>query len=172
MVLHLSFGFIYGQFHRLIPTLTTVAYIARGAQKNVNINRYRARVNGIHLHYAIAGEGEPVLLWHGFPGTSNSWRKVVPLLARDHTVIVPDMRGFGDSDKPESGYDADSLVGDFREICRLIVSWMIGQSSLERIQTFAARRSKMFEDDSYQEFETVLLSQRRGTGDRGRGPDF
>jgi pimeloyl-ACP methyl ester carboxylesterase len=93
-----------------------VAYISRGARKNVNINRYREKVNGIYLHYAIAGEGDPVLLWHGFPGTSHSWRKVVPLLARNHTVIVPDMRGFGDSDKPESGYDAHSLVGDFREL--------------------------------------------------------
>jgi pimeloyl-ACP methyl ester carboxylesterase len=49
------------------------------------------QVNGIQLNYAIAGQGDPVLLWHGFPGTSQSWRKVLPLLAQTHTVIVPDM---------------------------------------------------------------------------------
>jgi pimeloyl-ACP methyl ester carboxylesterase len=77
-----------------------------------------ARVNGVNLNYAVAGQGDPVLLWHGFPGTSQSWHKVVPLLARTHTVIVPDMRGFGDSDKPARGYDAHTLVGDFRELLR------------------------------------------------------
>jgi pimeloyl-ACP methyl ester carboxylesterase len=78
------------------------------------------QVNGIQLNYAIAGQGDPVLLWHGFPGTSQSWRKVLPLLAQTHTVIVPDMRGFGDSDKPASGYDAHTLVADYRALLRVL----------------------------------------------------
>lgn len=80
--------------------------------------RETTRVNGIRLHYTIAGQGDPVLLWHGFPGTSQSWHKVLPLLAQNHTVIVPDMRGFGDSDKPAAGYDAHTLVADFRALLR------------------------------------------------------
>jgi len=80
--------------------------------------RETTRVNGVRLHYTVAGQGDPVLLWHGFPGTSQSWHKVLPLLARTHTVIVPDMRGFGDSDKPAHGYDARTLAADFRALLR------------------------------------------------------
>ena len=65
-----------------------------------------AQLNGIRLRYRVFGSGEPVLLIHGFLCTSDVWRKVMPLLAQTHTVIAPDMRGYGDSDKPEQDYDA------------------------------------------------------------------
>ncbi|MBE1878069.1 alpha/beta fold hydrolase [Myceligenerans pegani] len=54
----------------------------------------------VALHVGVGGEGSPVVLLHGFPQTHLMWRRVVPDLARDHTVIVPDLRGYGDSDKP------------------------------------------------------------------------
>lgn len=73
-------------------------------------------VNGIRMHYAIAGQGDPVLLLHGFPGSSSTWRKVFPLLEKNHTVIAPDLRGFGDSSKPADGYDAHTIVTDFRAL--------------------------------------------------------
>ena len=76
--------------------------------------------NGITLHCVTTGSGSPVLLWHGFLGTWYSWRKLIPLLASEHTVVVPDMRGYGDSDKPESGYDGLSLVADFRALVRYL----------------------------------------------------
>lgn len=72
--------------------------------------------NGINLHYIIAGEGTLVLLWHGFLETWYCWRKVIPALAERYTVIAPDMRGYGDSDKPEQGYDAQTLAADFRQL--------------------------------------------------------
>ena len=77
--------------------------------------------NGVRLHCRIGGDpaGPPVLLWHGFLGTSHTWRKVAPLLAaRGCAVLVPDMRGYGDSDKPAGpeGYDGLGLVGDFRAL--------------------------------------------------------
>lgn len=83
------------------------------------------RVNGIDLHYAVGGnpEGTPVLLWHGFLGTGYTWRRVATTLAaRGLHVLVPDMRGFGDSDKPEGtdGYDARTLAQDFRALVRQI----------------------------------------------------
>jgi pimeloyl-ACP methyl ester carboxylesterase len=74
-------------------------------------------VNGIRLHVRMAGEGQPVLLMHGWLGTSYSWRHVAPpLVAAGYTVICPDMRGNGDSDKPMNGYDGLSLVEDMRQM--------------------------------------------------------
>lgn len=82
-----------------------------------------ATVDGVRLHYWLGGEpeGQPIILWHGFLSTSYAWREVAPALANaGHSVLVPDMQGYGDSDKPEgtNGYDARSLA----EECRALVS--------------------------------------------------
>src|SRR6201991_1882037 len=55
---------------------------------------------GISLNAAVAGSGSPVVLLHGFPQTHLMWRHVAAALAADHTMICPDLRGYGDSDKP------------------------------------------------------------------------
>ncbi|GAA2147569.1 alpha/beta fold hydrolase [Glycomyces algeriensis] len=61
---------------------------------------------GVSLDAAVGGEGSPVVLLHGFPQTHLMWRHVAADLAADHTVIVPDLRGYGASDKPaEDGPD-------------------------------------------------------------------
>ncbi|RKR86832.1 pimeloyl-ACP methyl ester carboxylesterase [Micromonospora pisi] len=54
----------------------------------------------VALNVAVAGSGRPIVLLHGFPQTHLMWRHVAADLAADHTVIVPDLRGYGDSDKP------------------------------------------------------------------------
>ncbi|GIF05496.1 alpha/beta fold hydrolase [Actinoplanes siamensis] len=65
--------------------------------------------DGVHLTTAVAGSGSPVVLLHGFPQTHLMWRHVVADLAADHTVICPDLRGYGASDKPaEDGPDTYS----------------------------------------------------------------
>ncbi len=56
--------------------------------------------DGTTIHAAVGGSGDPVLLLHGYPQTHLMWRHVAPALARDHTVVVPDLRGYGASDKP------------------------------------------------------------------------
>lgn len=56
--------------------------------------------DGVSLHTAVGGSGPPVVLLHGFPQTHLMWRHVAADLAADHTVICPDLRGYGDSDKP------------------------------------------------------------------------
>ena len=62
-----------------------------------------AALPDLSINYAIAGEGPAVLLLHGHPQTHVAWRKVAPLLvAAGYRVIAPDLRGYGDSDKPES----------------------------------------------------------------------
>jgi pimeloyl-ACP methyl ester carboxylesterase len=84
-----------------------------------------ATVDGVRLHYWIGGDpkGQPVLLWHGFLSTGHAWRKVAPALANAGlAVIVPDMRGFGDSDKPPGteGYNARALAEEARALVRQI----------------------------------------------------
>ncbi|MFF4357310.1 alpha/beta fold hydrolase [Streptomyces sp. NPDC001604] len=56
--------------------------------------------DGVALHTAVGGSGSPVVLLHGFPQTHLMWRHVAADLAADHTVICPDLRGYGASDKP------------------------------------------------------------------------
>lgn len=58
------------------------------------------RVDGVRIHCAVGGDGPPLLLLHGYPQTHLIWHRVAPLLAGDHTVVLADLRGYGDSDKP------------------------------------------------------------------------
>lgn len=55
------------------------------------------------IRTAVGGSGRPLLLLHGHPQTHLTWHKVAPALAREFTVIAPDLRGYGDSSKPEGG---------------------------------------------------------------------
>ena len=70
-----------------------------------SFSRRTVDADGVRIHVRTAGDGPPVLLLHGYPQTHTIWHKVGPLLARDHTVVLTDLRGYGDSDKPPS--DAD-----------------------------------------------------------------
>lgn len=78
----------------------------------------RARVNGIRMHYVMAGQGEPLLLIHGTPKTHYYWYKLIPLLTEKFTVIAPDLRGFGYTDRPpvEEGYDSQTNAQDLIEL--------------------------------------------------------
>ena len=70
------------------------------------------QVSGLRMHYVEAGEGEPLVLLHGFPETSYAWRKVMPHLASHFRVIAPDLRGCGDTDRPATGYDKRTVAAD------------------------------------------------------------
>jgi pimeloyl-ACP methyl ester carboxylesterase len=63
-----------------------------------------ADVNGVKLHYLVAGKGDPVVLLHGFAQTSHMWQPLIAKLSDKHTVIAPDLRGFGQSSTPAGGY--------------------------------------------------------------------
>lgn len=71
-----------------------------------------AEVNGIKLHYLSAGQGDPVLLLHGYAQNSHMWRPLILELAKTNLVIAPDLRGFGASDKPEAGYTKKTMAQD------------------------------------------------------------
>jgi pimeloyl-ACP methyl ester carboxylesterase len=60
----------------------------------------------------IAGDGYPVVLLHGWPQSCYAWRKIIPSLAERFTVIAPDLRGLGNSDRPMAGYDKRTLASD------------------------------------------------------------
>ncbi|MEU5894645.1 MULTISPECIES: alpha/beta hydrolase [Streptomyces] len=75
--------------------------------------------DGVRLHVAVGGSGSPVVLLHGFPQTHLMWRHVAADLAAEHTVICPDLRGYGASDKPA---DADGATYSKRTMAADVVA--------------------------------------------------
>lgn len=82
----------------------------------------RIAVDETALHARVGGQGEPVVLLHGYPQTHVCWHKVAPLLAARFTVVCPDLRGYGDSGHPPAG--ADSAGYSKRAMARDVVQAM------------------------------------------------
>jgi NADP-dependent 3-hydroxy acid dehydrogenase YdfG/pimeloyl-ACP methyl ester carboxylesterase len=86
--------------------------------------RERVRANGVELSVVHGGAGDPVLLLHGYPQMHLLWHKVAPRLAERYHVVAPDLRGYGDSEKPEAGADEHAvyckrtMAGDLVELMR------------------------------------------------------
>jgi len=81
----------------------------------------KIRTSGATINLVTAGKGPPVLLLHGYPETHVMWHKVAPALARDYTVVCPDLRGYGDSSKPKglpdhSNYSKRAMALDMAEV--------------------------------------------------------
>lgn len=81
---------------------------------------------GLRMHMAEAGDGEPMLLLHGWPQHWYMWRHLIPELAGRYRVICPDLRGFGWTDAPPSGYEKAQLAAD--------VEALLGALDLERVR--------------------------------------
>jgi pimeloyl-ACP methyl ester carboxylesterase len=94
-------------------TLTPV-----GAAEAGKVESRDATVNGVDIHYLVAGEGPPVILLHGYAQTSHMWLPLIPELAKTHLVIAPDLRGFGDSGKPECCYDKKAMAQDIHALAQ------------------------------------------------------
>ena len=77
-----------------------------------------ANVNGVRLHYLTAGKGDPVILLHGYAENSHMWRPLMAQLAKTRTVIAPDLRGFGQSSKPMTGYDKKTMAQDIHALAQ------------------------------------------------------
>jgi pimeloyl-ACP methyl ester carboxylesterase len=87
--------------------------VAQGTPSADQIEHHVVKIDGTRFHYVTAGTGDPVVLLPGWPESWIAWRKVVPLLVRaGRRVVVLDPRGFGESDKPATGYDLDTAARD------------------------------------------------------------
>lgn len=75
------------------------------------------RIDGLRIHYVMGGEGPPLVLLHGWPESSYSFRQIMPELGKHFTVIAPDLRGFGDSDRPPSNaMSKEEIAADVTEL--------------------------------------------------------
>ena len=106
----------------LIRALFSVAILVFALTTNTAVHAQKriedrfANINGVRLHYLIAGKGDPVILVHGYAETSRMWRPLIVELAKSRTVIAPDLRGFGQSSKPISGYDKKTMAQDIHAL--------------------------------------------------------
>ncbi len=113
-----------------------------------------AQVNGITLHYVKAGSGPLLVLLHGFPQYWYTWRHQIPILSEHFTVIAPDLRGYGESEKPlhVSDYSAKTIAKDITGLIHELgfqkahivghdwggaVAWKIAQTEPERVDHLA-----------------------------------
>ncbi|HKJ53616.1 MAG TPA: alpha/beta hydrolase [Gammaproteobacteria bacterium] len=85
-----------------------------------DFDRQVIKVNGVELNVVTGGSGPPLFLLHGFPQTHLIWHRVAPALARDFRLVIPDLRGYGDSQAPPP--DPDHRVYSKREMARDIVA--------------------------------------------------
>jgi pimeloyl-ACP methyl ester carboxylesterase len=86
--------------------------------KLLSIVSRAARIDGAKLHYLTAGQGDTVILLHGYAETSRMWKPIIPVLAERFTVIAPDLPGIGDSAIPASGLDMKSAAGRIHSFAR------------------------------------------------------
>jgi pimeloyl-ACP methyl ester carboxylesterase len=73
-------------------------------------------VDGVKIHVRVGGKGPAVVMLHGFGDTGDMWAPLAADLAKDHTVVVPDLRGLGLSSIPDGGYDKRTQAGDIRGV--------------------------------------------------------
>jgi pimeloyl-ACP methyl ester carboxylesterase len=94
----------------------TVRKKSRSLKSTQAIQSRFAKVNGTRLHYLVAGNGDPVVLLHGYAETSHMWLPLMPRLAASHTVIAPDLRGAGQSATPADGYTKAAMAQDIHAL--------------------------------------------------------
>jgi haloacetate dehalogenase len=106
------------------------------------IKHHTVHANGIRQHFLDAGSGAPVVLLHGFPETSFAWRYQIPELAKTYRVIAPDLRGYGETDKPAFGYDKRSMANDLRSLIKSLEIEKIALVGHDRGARVATRFAK------------------------------
>src|SRR4030095_14195109 len=100
---------IHAQFSGAV--ILILCFMTAG-QAQTSIQSRFASAGDVKLHYLIAGKGEHVILLHGYAQNSHMWRPLMVELAKSRSVIAPDLRGFGQSSKPASGYEKKIMAQD------------------------------------------------------------
>lgn len=107
--------------------LSALALMALSGQAHADVTPFPAAfqtrdiaVDGATMHVRVGGKGPAVVLLHGFGDTGDMWAPLAADLARDHTVVVPDLRGMGLSSIPQAGYDKKTQAGDIREVLNVL----------------------------------------------------
>ncbi len=103
---------------------------------------HTVRVNDLKMHYVEAGKGPPVLLLHGFPETWYCWRHQIPELSERYRLIVPDLRGYGETEKPANGYDKRTMANDIIALmqhCGVSKAAIVGHDRGARVATRLAK---------------------------------
>jgi pimeloyl-ACP methyl ester carboxylesterase len=88
------------------------------ANPPVGFKHAYVKVNGVKIHYVTGGNGEPLVLLHGFGQNWFMWNRLLPELSKHFTIVAPDLRGMGESDKPDSGYDKKTMAVDIHELVK------------------------------------------------------
>lgn len=88
------------------------------ANPPANFKHQYATVNGVKIHYVIGGQGEPLLLIHGFGQNWYMWNRLLPELSKHFRVVAPDLRGVGESEKTDVGYDKKNMAVDMHELMK------------------------------------------------------
>ncbi|WP_223533513.1 MULTISPECIES: alpha/beta fold hydrolase [unclassified Pseudomonas] len=105
------------------PLLSALTLLALSVAAHADVTPFPASfhtqdlpVDGVTMHVRVGGKGPAVVLLHGFGDTGDMWAPLAADLARDHTVVVPDLRGMGLSSIPQSGYDKKTQAADIRGV--------------------------------------------------------
>lgn len=80
------------------------------------------KINRANIDYEIVGSGRPMLLVHGYLGGKQSWKNQIPAFSQKYKLIVPSLRGRGDSDKPDSGYTLKDQADDLHVLLEKLIS--------------------------------------------------
>lgn len=110
--------------------------------KESDWRHHTAQIGDLRMHWVQAGSGPLVLLLHGFPETWFAWRHQIPALSEHYQVVAPDLRGYGGTGKPMSGYDKRTMAGDVRALMEHIGesrATLIGHDRGARVATRFAK---------------------------------
>ena len=83
------------------------------------LKREDIKANGVKINtFYSKSDKKPLLLLHGFPQSAIMWRKVIPLIKDQFSIVCPDLRGYGYSEKPTTGYDKKTMASDMFELMK------------------------------------------------------
>jgi pimeloyl-ACP methyl ester carboxylesterase len=107
------FRFLIGALGALALALPAAAQVQRFP---TSFRTQDIQTDGARIHVRVGGQGPAVVLLHGFGDTGDMWAPLAADLARDHVVVVPDLRGMGLSSHPDGGYDKRTQAADIRSV--------------------------------------------------------